>query len=197
MSHTGGVVNDQEHIANTQLGRHERTCDAVEKWLPRDLLPCACQEHSDKIKKCAKTQTKATKVRSIYRLPNLQDINPHTGTFYKMSDINKFMMVDLMTEGTLYAAFRVYEDFDGFFQNDPMGVYQHRYGQMIGGHAIVIVGWGEQDGVKYWLIPIRGASTGVTEDTSASSAGPTSAASRAASGRSRRSTPAMGRGLQP
>jgi len=152
MSHSGGVVNDQEHIANTQLGRHERTCDAVEKWLPRDLLPCACQEHSDKIKKCAKTQTKATKVRSIYRLPNLQDINPHTGTFYKMSDINKFMMVDLMTEGTLYAAFRVYEDFDGFFQNDPMGVYQHRYGQMIGGHAIVIVGWGEQDGVKYWLI---------------------------------------------
>jgi hypothetical protein len=152
MASDGGVVNDQEHIAATQLGRHERTCDAIEKWLPRDLLPCACQEHSRKVKKCAKTATYTTKVKSIYRLPNVQDINPHTGTFHKMADINKYMMVDLMTEGTLYAAFRVYEDFDGFFQSDPMGVYQHRYGQMIGGHAIVIVGWGEEDGVKYWLI---------------------------------------------
>jgi hypothetical protein len=148
----GGVVNDQEHIFATQLGRHERTCDAVEKWLPRDLLPCACQEHASKPRQCAKTSMHTTKVRSIYRLPNIQDINPHTGTFYKMADVEKFMMVDLMTEGTLYAAIRIYEDFDGFFQNDPMGVYRHLYGQLIGGHAIVIVGWGEKDGIKYWLL---------------------------------------------
>merc|ERR1719253_787844 len=62
------------------------------------------------------------------------------------------MKLDLMTQGTLYAALKIYEDFDGFFYDQPDAVYSHRLGQLVGGHAIVIVGWGVKDGEPYWLI---------------------------------------------
>lgn len=31
------------------------------------------------------------------------------------------------------------------------GVYQHVSGSLVGGHAIKVLGWGEEDGVPYWL----------------------------------------------
>lgn len=31
------------------------------------------------------------------------------------------------------------------------GVYQHVSGSAVGGHAIKILGWGEEDGIPYWL----------------------------------------------
>lgn len=32
-----------------------------------------------------------------------------------------------------------------------VGVYQHVTGEMLGGHAIKILGWGEENGTPYWL----------------------------------------------
>lgn len=33
-----------------------------------------------------------------------------------------------------------------------LGVYQHVEGEVLGGHAIRILGWGEQNGTPYWLV---------------------------------------------
>ena len=81
------------------------------------------------------------------------DISPHTGTFYKSWEVEHMMQLDLMTQGTLYAALKVYEDFDSFFYEEPDGVFYHRFGQLVGGHAIVIVGWGTKDGLPYCQPP--------------------------------------------
>lgn len=35
---------------------------------------------------------------------------------------------------------------------DCAGVYKHVAGKMLGGHAIRILGWGVEDGNKYWLV---------------------------------------------
>ena len=32
------------------------------------------------------------------------------------------------------------------------GVYRHTTGGMLGGHAIKIIGWGVENGDKYWLV---------------------------------------------
>lgn len=50
-------------------------------------------------------------------------------------------------KGPISSSFTVYED---FYYYDT-GIYQHTSGQELGGHAIVIIGYGEQNGVKYYI----------------------------------------------
>lgn len=33
-----------------------------------------------------------------------------------------------------------------------LGVYKHEAGQELGGHAVKLMGWGIENGVKYWLL---------------------------------------------
>jgi len=46
----------------------------------------------------------------------------------------------------MQTGFNVYEDFFSY----KSGVYHHVYGNLEGGHAVKIVGWGVDNGVKYW-----------------------------------------------
>jgi cathepsin B len=55
---------------------------------------------------------------------------------------------ELMTNGPFESAFTVYADFVHY----KSGVYQHTTGQALGGHAISIHGWGEENGTPYWLV---------------------------------------------
>jgi len=54
---------------------------------------------------------------------------------------------DIYTYGTVTSAFTVYEDFLTY----KSGVYQHQYGDALGGHAIKTIGWGTENGLDYWL----------------------------------------------
>ena len=54
---------------------------------------------------------------------------------------------ELYENGPVEASFTVYEDFLTY----RSGVYQHVTGKALGGHAIKVMGWGEENGVKYWL----------------------------------------------
>ena len=57
-------------------------------------------------------------------------------------------MAEIMTYGPVEGAFTVYADFEAY----TSGVYQHTYGRYLGGHAIRIIGWGVENGQKYWLV---------------------------------------------
>jgi cathepsin B len=50
--------------------------------------------------------------------------------------------------GPVEVAFTVYSD----FENYGGGIYQHKSGGMAGGHAVKMVGWGVENGVKYWKV---------------------------------------------
>ena len=56
--------------------------------------------------------------------------------------------MELMTNGPMEASFTVYEDFLHY----KSGVYQHIDGKLMGGHAIRLLGWGEEAGTEYWLL---------------------------------------------
>lgn len=53
-----------------------------------------------------------------------------------------------MQYGSVTAAFTVYNDFPAY----ASGVYQHKTGSALGGHAVKILGWGTEDGTPYWLV---------------------------------------------
>lgn len=74
--------------------------------------------------------------------------------FYSVDNHEKQIQLEILANGPVVSAFLVYEDFYTF---DPKkGVYKHNYNknnQIIGGHAVEIVGWGkEPDGTKFWWI---------------------------------------------
>jgi len=54
----------------------------------------------------------------------------------------------IMSGGPVETAFTVYSD----FENYDGGIYHHVSGSSVGGHAVKIVGWGEENGVNYWRI---------------------------------------------
>jgi len=56
----------------------------------------------------------------------------------------------LFTEGPIEAAFDVYDDFMSY----SGGIYRRNSDNLLGGHAIKVVGWGvdSNDGTEYWII---------------------------------------------
>ncbi|XP_052261582.1 cathepsin B-like [Dreissena polymorpha] len=66
---------------------------------------------------------------------------------YAVNGVAK-IQTEIMTNGPVEAAFTVYADFPTY----KSGVYQHKSGQMLGGHAIKILGWGTEDSTPYWLV---------------------------------------------
>ncbi|KAK5915152.1 hypothetical protein CesoFtcFv8_000772 [Champsocephalus esox] len=68
-------------------------------------------------------------------------------TSYSVPSEEKQIRDEITKNGPVEGAFTVYEDFPLY----KTGVYQHVSGSALGGHAIKMLGWGEEDGVPYWL----------------------------------------------
>lgn len=55
---------------------------------------------------------------------------------------------EIMEKGPISVAMSVYEDFEAY----SSGIYQHKTGKYLGGHAIKMIGWGEENGTPYWIV---------------------------------------------
>jgi cathepsin B len=58
------------------------------------------------------------------------------------------MMAEVSTKGPFEIAMTVYEDFLTY----KSGVYVHKTGNALGGHAMKLIGYGTENNLKYWLI---------------------------------------------
>jgi len=58
------------------------------------------------------------------------------------------IMQELVNNGPMYVAFTVYSDFPTY----KSGVYKHTTSSYLGGHAVLLVGYGTENGQKYWKI---------------------------------------------
>jgi cathepsin B len=67
---------------------------------------------------------------------------------YSLANKPNQIQMDIMKNGPVEAAFTVYSD----FPNYKSGVYRHTSGTELGGHAVKILGWGEENGTPYWLV---------------------------------------------
>ncbi|KAL5014826.1 hypothetical protein ScPMuIL_009096 [Solemya velum] len=67
---------------------------------------------------------------------------------YSVSSDEQQIMAEIYKNGPVEAAFTVYSDFPSY----KSGVYQHKSGSELGGHAIKILGWGVEDSTPYWLV---------------------------------------------
>ncbi|XP_077238278.1 cathepsin B-like protease 2 [Tasmannia lanceolata] len=68
---------------------------------------------------------------------------------YRISSDPYDIMAEVYKNGPVEVSFTVYEDFAHY----RSGVYKHITGDVLGGHAVKLIGWGtSDDGEDYWLI---------------------------------------------
>ncbi len=67
---------------------------------------------------------------------------------YSIRSNEDAIMTEIFNHGSIEVSFTVYADFLTY----KKGVYQHTTGKALGGHAVKAIGWGVENGVKYWLI---------------------------------------------
>ncbi|CAJ0594795.1 unnamed protein product [Cylicocyclus nassatus] len=67
---------------------------------------------------------------------------------YWVADNEEAIQKEIMVRGPAQAAYVVYIDF--LYYNG--GVYVHKWGEQAGVHAVKIIGWGVDNGTKYWLV---------------------------------------------
>jgi len=113
-----------------------KSCD---HHMPGSTNPCPSQEYSNK--PCP-NQCDSTWVGPTW------SSNLHQGqSVYSLSGESDIMN-EIYKNGPVETAFTVYSDFLTY----KSGVYRHTSGSALGGHAVKFIGWGVENGDKYWLV---------------------------------------------
>lgn len=128
---TGGQYNSNE-------GCEPYTIASCDHHVNGTKAPCG---HSQPTPDCSTT------CESNYKIPYAQD--KHMGkSSYSVNSDPAQIQTEIFTNGPVEAAFTVYADFLSY----KTGVYQYKSGVELGGHAVRILGWGEENGTPYWLV---------------------------------------------
>ncbi|CAD5207012.1 unnamed protein product [Bursaphelenchus okinawaensis] len=117
---------------------------------PYPFEPCAHHVDGTEYKNCPSKieKTPACNQRCVTRyLTYSSDKHRSTGSVNVWRN-EESIMQEVLTNGPVEAAFSVYEDFLTY----KSGVYEHKAGRYAGGHAVRVIGWGVENGVKYWLV---------------------------------------------
>tara|TARA_B100001248_G_scaffold260079_1_gene247442 strand:+ start:86 stop:1522 length:1437 start_codon:yes stop_codon:yes gene_type:complete len=73
--------------------------------------------------------------------------------FYEILPDEKQIQLDILSNGPVVSAFLIYDDFYSFDSKTEIYLHKPSPGSLpLGGHAVEIVGWGEENGIKYWWI---------------------------------------------
>ena len=83
---------------------------------------------------------------NAFTLPYTQDKFKISGLTY--GKVESAMIKELNLGGSLIAQMSIYTDFY-IYQS---GIYEHVNGDLLGAHAVRIIGYGEESGVKFWLV---------------------------------------------
>ncbi|XP_049868834.1 cathepsin B-like [Pectinophora gossypiella] len=106
--------------------------------VPENRVPCTSDDNEtpECVKRCEKG----------YKIPYKKD--KHFGkTLYAVKGEDQ-IKAELFVNGPVEATFTVYADLLAY----KSGVYRHIQGEVLGGHAIKITGWGVDNGTKYWSV---------------------------------------------
>jgi cathepsin B len=108
--------------------------------MPGSKNPCPTKEYNSP--SCPNRCTNKT-----WAGPSWQSDRHYGKTSYSVSGVQQ-IQAEILKNGPVEASFDVYEDFLTY----KSGVYSHKSGEFVGGHAVKILGWGVDNGVDYWVV---------------------------------------------
>jgi len=88
-----------------------------------------------------------TQCQPNYKEKTFED-DKHFGASFDAFNNEMDIQRELLQNGPIVGAFIVYEDFVHY----KGGIYEHLYGKKLGGHAVRLIGWGEENGKKHWTL---------------------------------------------
>ncbi|XP_045538259.1 cathepsin B-like [Papilio machaon] len=116
---------------------------AFDFWINNGLVSYNCQPYNDfaleNHEYCSQTCLNGADYN--------QDKN-YGGRVYSVPSDENQIKAELVTNGPIEAVFVVYSDIEEYTH----GVYIHSYGERKGLHSVRVIGYGEEDGTKYWLV---------------------------------------------
>lgn len=122
----------------------------LDSCYPYQITPCPCNHHSanSSLPQCPPESENKDPTCDLMKKFSCQD----QGIFFAESANlipTDNMEEEIVTNGPITAAFTVYDDFltysHGIYQKSPNAT-------SLGGHAIKIVGYGVEEGTKYWTV---------------------------------------------
>ncbi|VDM55547.1 unnamed protein product [Angiostrongylus costaricensis] len=81
-----------------------------------------------------------------YAVPYEEDKHYGSSSYAVAADVATIQK-EIMLHGPVEASFEVYGDFVHY----SSGIYRLTGGDILGGHAVKMIGWGTENGVDYWL----------------------------------------------
>ncbi|CAH3896262.1 cathepsin B [Pieris brassicae] len=115
--------------------------------LPYQIPPCEHHVPGDRLPCNGDTSTPKC-VRKCQDSSSYKEDKRYGKHVYSVRGGEEHIRAELYKNGPVEAAFTVYSDLLTY----KSGVYKHTVGDALGGHAIKIMGWGVENGNKYWLI---------------------------------------------
>ncbi|MCQ2819866.1 MAG: hypothetical protein MJ252_21585 [archaeon] len=87
----------------------------------------------------------------IKECKNGQEFKKYKAADYKKMNISSLgedsFREELITNGPIHTSFLVYKD----FMNYKSGIYVKTSDELAGGHGVVIIGYGVEDGINFWI----------------------------------------------
>jgi len=110
-----------------------------------------CEHHVNGTRPPCQGETKTPKCKHVCTNPGYTVTYDNDKSFgnnvYTVHSVDQIRM-ELFKNGPVQTAFTVYEDFLSY----RSGVYQHKTGNALGGHAVKMIGYGVENGTPYWLV---------------------------------------------
>ncbi|XP_053607419.1 cathepsin B [Plodia interpunctella] len=123
---------------NSSQGCKPYEIPPCEHHVPGNRMPCS---GDTKTPKCLRT------CESNYNVAYKKD-KRYGKHVFSVRGGEDHIRAELFTNGPVEGAFTVYSDLLLY----KSGVYKHVQGDALGGHAVKILGYGVENGIKYWLI---------------------------------------------
>lgn len=85
-------------------------------------------------------------MKGASRIRNYNENRPNPSLHIRIEAEIRF---EVRTNGPVEVSFDVYK----YFYAYSTGIYQHMFGDYVGGHVVKLMGWGEETGTLYMIIP--------------------------------------------
>lgn len=116
---------------------------------PYSIEPCAHHVEGSKLPACGDlvSTPSCTKECAAGYGKTYSSDKQYGKQVYTLSSVENIQR-DILENGPVEVSYIVYGD----FPNYKSGVYQRHSDEQLGGHAVKVLGWGEENGVPYWLV---------------------------------------------